>query len=503
MESGLVHSGPLFLYIYRVKNIVFILIGILFIVEVNAQPKTLYGIKKSKLISIILLDSSFHSYYMDETPVTYEDFKIYVRAGGTKTAYWYYESYNIDEQPVTGISWFHAVDYCNWRSKCEGLKPVYFVTDTLDEYGYPVYRKDSLANGYRLPGREEFFIAGRAKENMNYTIINESIHYPWGNTFFDSSLTDYRSNIDIDSGMKSTQWWRLAPVKSQYKNAFGLYNVCGNNWHWCDDGNSKTKNIIGASWGTIDPRKASLYYNSHCIPGNYNYDIGFRCVKNISEVTDSILKFDTTIQYEFYKPLSSQIKNEITDFYGQDFNNQLAKFIGDSYPECINFQMKVDQQEILNPESMAELIIKVCKRNNINPLFLTTIMISESGFGSVSFPRWYNNPMAFHWQNKLMANGEPVYESLPGKKNRKYKTLEDGFEAFCKGIRRDLYYKAAKKNLDAFHLIYVGYRADEWMNTMTRIYRDIAGVRFEPKFPEGDAGKFIYTDWETIKMRIK
>ena len=107
------------------------------------------------------------------------------------------------------------------------------------------------------------------------------------------------------------------------------------------------------------------------------------------------------------------------------------------------------------------------------------------------------------WQNKLMVNGYPTYENKPGKINRKYKTLEEGFEMFCKGIRRDLYYKAAKKNLDAFHLSYVGYRADEWMNTMTRMYRDIAGVRFEPEFPEGDAGKYIYTDWEEVKNGMK
>jgi len=492
---------PLFLYIYRVKNLVLFIFGILLFVEVIAQPNTLYGLKTSKLIYPFFPGESF---YMDETPVTYEDFKIYVRSGGTKTAYWHYESYNINEQPVTGISWHHAADYCNWRSKCEGLKPVYYVSDSLDNYGYPIYEKDSTANGYRLPDICEWQRAQLGSCNLNPTSYLQ--HFPWGFGFYDyPPLQDNRSNIDIDSGMKSTEWWRLAPVKSQFKNVFGIYNVCGNNWHWLDNEvkNSSSKMIVGGSWGTIDPYKAGLNYFSWCIPGNYNYDIGFRCVKNTKGISDSIIKFDTTIQHDFYKPLSSQIKNEITDFYGEDFKIKLAKFIGDSYPECINFQMKVDQQEILNPESMAELIIKVCKRNNINPLFLTTIMISESGFGSVSFPRWYNNPMAFHWQNKLMANGEPVYESLPGKKNRKYKTLEDGFEAFCKGIRRDLYYKAAKKNLDAFHLIYVGYRADEWMNTMTRIYRDIAGVRFEAKFPEGDAGKFIYTDWKEIKKNLK
>jgi sulfatase modifying factor 1 len=490
---------PFFLYIYRVKNLVLFVIGILFLVEVIAQPKTLYGLKTSKFIPATgILTESF---YMDETPVTYNDFKIYVRAGGEKTAYWFYESYNINEQPVTGISWHHAADYCNWRSKCEGLKPVYFVTDSLDEYGYRIYEKDSFANGYRLPTADEFKYAAFDSVYCKITTQGNYLYkyYPWGINFYGSLLNDdFRSNIDIDSGMKSTKWWRLAPVKSQFRNSFGLYNVCGNNWHWSDDWKLKSQGkkwIIGGGWGVIDTMHVKIGYVSWCSPGNYNYDIGFRCVKNISGITDSIIKFDTTIQYDFYKPLSSQIKNEITDFFGEEFKNRLAKFIGDSYPECINFHMKVDEQEILNPESMAELIIKVCKRNNIHPLFLTTIMISESGFGSVSFPRWYNNPMAYMWQNKLMEKGEPVYENMPGKRNRKYKTLEEGFEAFCKGIRRDLYYKAAKKNLDSFHLIYVGYRADEWMNTMTRIYHDIAGVRFEPKFPEGDAGKFIYTDW--------
>lgn len=466
-----------------------------FFVEVNAQPKTLYGLKTSKLIPD---NSSVGSFYMDETPITYEDFKIYVRAGGQKTAYWEYESYNINEQPVTGISWHHAVDYCNWRSKCEGLKPVYEKTDSLDNYGYPIYSRDPSANGYRLPFTDEFTVAAIGKEFKG--------NYPWGYYFLDSvTHLDSRGNIDIDSGMKSTDWWRLASVKSQYKNSFGMYNMCGNNWHWCEDWNYKThsKKLKGGGWGVIVPGHARIQYESWCIPGNYNYDIGFRCVKNISGISDSVVEIDTTIRHEFYKTLSSQLKTEVKDFYSADFISLLSDFIADSYPECINFQMKVDEQEILDAPDLAALIVKVCQRNNINPLFLTSIMISESGFGTVSFPRWYNNPMAYMWQNKLMANGYPTYENKPGKINRKYKTLEEGFEMFCKGIRRDLYYKAAKKNLDAFHLIYVGYRADEWMNTMTRIYRDIAGVRFESKFPEADAGKYIYTDWEQIKLTLK
>lgn len=456
----------------------------------NAFPQhsTLYGLKTMKLIQG---DGNMHSFYMDETPVTYSDFIIYVRAGGTKNAYWLYDSYNIPEQPVTGINWFHAADYCNWRSIVENLDPVYSITDSLDNWGYPVYKINSSANGYRLPTSLEFEYASRGKEKY--------INYPWGESFIDS-LTNY----DTDRGYKSTRYWRLAPVKSQHKNSYGLFNICGNNWHWCDDWKKdlrSSKMLKGGSWGSLDSTFLRMSYSSHSSPGNYNYDIGFRCVRLAQGVQDSIAGIDTTVKYTFYTHLVSKNDSAITDFYSEAFTLKLARFIRDNYPECIHFLYKIDEQEILDPFTMASIIVNSCKKNSINPLFLASIMISESGFATVSFPRWYNNAMAYHWQNKLMANGYPVYESLPGKKNRKYKILADGFNAFCLGIRRELYYKAAKKNLDAFHIIYVGYRADEWMNTLSRIYRDVGGVRFEPLFPNGDAGKYIYTDWDKIKTQ--
>ncbi len=434
---------------------------------------------------------SLSSFYMDETPVTYEDFIIYVRAGGMKNAYWNYESYNIPVQPVTGINWFQAIDYCNWRSTCEGLDPVYLVTDSTDTWGYPIYIANHSANGYRLPTSTEFEHAAKGKEGY--------LNYPWGEAFIDS-LTNY----DTDRGFKSTKWWRLAPVKSQYKNSYGLYNVCGNNWHWCNDwktNQASVKLLKGGSWGSIDSSSLKIGYTSHSSPGNYNYDIGFRCVRRAAGIKDSIVKIDTTLQYSFYKNLISKNDSVIVDFYSEIFTQRLARFIGNNYPECIHFLCKIDEQEKLDPLSMARLIVSSCKQHSINPLFLASIMVSESGFATVSFPRWYNNAMAYHWQNKLMANGYPVYESLPGKKNRKYKILADGFNAFCLGIRRELYYKAAKKSLDSFHLIYVGYRADEWMHTLSRVYRDVGGVRFEPLFPNGDAGKYIYTDWDKIKVQ--
>lgn len=431
-------------------------------------------------------------FYMDETPVNYTDYYTYVRAGGAKNAYWSYTSYNIPDQPVTGISWHDAVTYCNWRSSCENLEPVYTKTDSVDTWGYPIYHRNTEANGYRLPTSAEFEFAALAGQQLDY---------PWGNTFSDSL-----ANYDNDRGHQTTAWWRLATVHSQFRNAFGLYNMCGNNWHWCDDWKTEghTKYLKGGSWGTVEPKLLKSSLSSHSSPGNYNYDIGFRCVRTVIGVNDTIQVYDTLKPFLFERMRSDFVRiPPLNSCYDSLFTDRLAAFLSDNYPESIYFLQQVDSQNVITPFQLAEKLVSVCKKHRINPLFLTAIMISESGCGTVSFPRWYNNPMAYHWQNKLMVNGYPVYEAKPGKQNRKYARLEDGFHAFCKGIRRDLYYKGARKNLDSFHMIYVGYRADEWMNTLSRVYRDVGGWRLEATYPISDAGALIYTDWKTIKQSLK
>ena len=102
--------------------------------------------------------------------------------------------------------------------------------------------------------------------------------------------------------------------------------------------------------------------------------------------------------------------------------------------------------------------------------------------------------MAYHWQNALMKNGLPTYESAPSR-NRKYKNLETGFREFAKGIKKDIYIKAAQRDLNTFHLLYVGYRADEWLYTISKVYKDVLGIKLEPHSPVNNIGEYIYTDW--------
>ena len=464
-------------------------------IERNNLPAVIYGLKKMILISggnFLMGDSDSNfldehpvhnvkisSFYMDETPVTYEDFKKYIDAGGTKSRYWEYETYNQPENPITGINWYHAINYCNWRNVIEGLS----------------------VDGYRLPTEAEFEYAARGGL--------EEKNFPWGDEF-NSSL----ANFDNEKGVMKDDWWRLVKVKDTPPNNYGVYGMSGNVWQWTNDWydqnyyerspkdnpagpeTGRTKVLRGGSWGSISSDYLRNAKRSYTVPDNYNYDIGFRCVRPAKGKILENPKVDEKTKYQFYQyPIFSENKPFEMDIYSKEFIDRLSQFIADYYPNSIYFQTKIDEQEIINPEQIAELIVEVSKEYNLNPLFLTGVMAAESGFGTVSFPRWYNNPMAYHWQNALMKNGLPTYEANPSH-NRKYKDLKSAFREFSKGIKRDIYLKSAQKDLNTFHLLYVGYRADEWMYTISKIYRDVLGIRLEPHFPTKDVGKHIFTDWK-------
>jgi len=453
-------------------------------VDISEFPKVINSIKK-----MVLVSGGTFTFYMDETPVTYEDFQKYIEEGGTKSRYWEYETYNQPENPVTGVDWYQAVDYCNWRSEIEGLSPTYKLTNQSDSFGYPLWELDISADGYRLPTEPEFEYAGSGG------LVDKS--FPWGNEF-DPSFANY----DNERGEMKGKWWRLSKIKDTPSNNYGLYGMSGNIWQWTNDWYilNHTKILKGGSWGSISPDDLKIKAKSYAAPSHYNYDIGFRCIrpvknkKSISPTPHLNLK----APHKFYQYKTTYPKNPIQiDVYSEEFINLLTQFIAEHYPNSIYFQTKIDKQEIIAPKQMAKEIVETAKEYNIHPLFLIGVMAAESGFRTVSFPRWYNNPMAYHWQNALMKNGLPTYEANPSR-NQKYKDLKSAFREFSKGIRKDIYLKAAQKDLDTFHLLYVGYRTNEWMYTISKVYRDALGIKLEPHEPAENVGKLIYTDWNSL-----
>ena len=457
------------------------------------------------------------AYYMDETPVTYRDYRVYLgdwraarpSAPVPRLAYWKYDSYNRPDQPVTGITWFEAACYCDWRGGRHGLGPAYAHSGRVDDWGYPVWTARG-GDSVRLPTEAEFERAARGGLDR--------ANFPWGDEF-DPAWANFDEGHGF-RGRAAGRWWRLARVQDQRPNAYGLFGMSGNVWEWTGDFHGPyrrgwftprnptgprtgaTRVTRGGSWGSPDQSGLRVSRRSFAAPDLYNYDIGFRCVMPASargklttnassprEIGPSCLTRD------FTRPRTPDRVYLRRADLDESFRERLGRYIGERFPESIYFHEQVDAQPVITPRELADLIVDVSLEHDLHPLFLTGIMISESGLGTVSFPRWFNNPMAYHWGNWKMRYGAPFYE--PRKyRNRRYRTLGEAFAIFSRGIRRKLYIDAARRDLYRFHMVYVGYEAREWMRTLSRVYRDVAGVDFSEHSPLSGAGRYIYLDWE-------
>ena len=150
--------------------------------------------------------------------------------------------------PVTDVSWYDAVEYCNLLSKKEGLAPAYDIDkNRKDPNNLLTARDDPLkwlvtwdrkANGYRLPTEAEWECACKAGTTTPY------------NTGF----LIYHHDASFE---------KLLPVGSFPPNPWGLYDMHGNGYEWCwdwyDDYTVKTEtDPTGEVSGRYRVRRSSI-----------------------------------------------------------------------------------------------------------------------------------------------------------------------------------------------------------------------------------------------------
>jgi formylglycine-generating enzyme required for sulfatase activity len=120
--------------------------------------------------------------------------------------------------PVNTLSWYEAAEYCNWLSEKAGIAPSQWCYPIKFESGMIVPGDSVDRHGYRLPTEAEWEYCCRA--------ATETAR-PFGDS--DDVLPRYALT-------SMTPGDRTRPVGRLLPNEFGLFDILGNVWEWCHDG---------------------------------------------------------------------------------------------------------------------------------------------------------------------------------------------------------------------------------------------------------------------------
>jgi formylglycine-generating enzyme required for sulfatase activity len=105
-----------------------------------------------------------------------------------------------DSHPVVCVSWDDAKAYAKWLSGRTG-------------------------KNYRLPSEAEWEYACRAATRTSF----------WWGSSISTQQANYDGTLILGGGRKGEYRERTVPVKSFEPNPWGLYQVHGNVWEWCED----------------------------------------------------------------------------------------------------------------------------------------------------------------------------------------------------------------------------------------------------------------------------
>jgi len=185
-----------------------------------------------------------------------------------------------EDHPVVDVSWFDALEYCNWRSLKEGLDPVYSIEGRSVSANF-------ASNGYRLPTEAEWERACRAGTTAA-TAFGETLSFTQANVFGDYPFDPHA--IDLMPVVGGT-----FPCGSYPPNAWGISDMHGNVAEWCWDRygpygiaaetdpvgalSGKFRVMRGGSWDDSGIKFRSAARSSG-IPDYAGPGVGFRVARN-------------------------------------------------------------------------------------------------------------------------------------------------------------------------------------------------------------------------------
>jgi formylglycine-generating enzyme required for sulfatase activity len=225
------------------------------------------------------------SFYMGKYELTQAQYQAII---GTNPSRFGFKGKN---RPVEGVSWNNAVEFCKKLSQKTGKnRPVEGVSwNNAVEFCKKLSQK--TGKNYRLPSEAEWEYACRAGTITPF-YFGESIT---------PDLVNYNGNYTYASATKGKDRQQTTDVGTFPPNSFGLYDMHGNVWEWCQDdyknnyinaptdGSALTspswsgkmlrgKMLRGGSWGYGPGICRSAYRYNDGYLGFDGNNIGFRVV---------------------------------------------------------------------------------------------------------------------------------------------------------------------------------------------------------------------------------
>ena len=241
-----------------------------------------------------------NGFFMDDGEITFEEYDAFcmsIKKPLTKD-----ENWGRGKRPVINISWYDAIEYCNWRSTQDGLQLCYninkFVKDpnnfnNSDRLVWSISFNVS-ANGYRLPTEAEWEFAARTRD--------QKIRFGNGRNKADPKEMNFMATPYIDAISNSGTPRQQSVETAQFEpNKLALYDLSGNVQEWCWDWydpiwyqsiqeNNSTNNPIGPNAGLYRTLRGGSWKSSALAcrisarqpmrADLFASDIGFRCVRN-------------------------------------------------------------------------------------------------------------------------------------------------------------------------------------------------------------------------------
>ena len=165
------------------------------------------------------------------------------------------------EDPAINVSWEDARAFCKWLGAREGRE-------------------------YRLPTDAEWSAAVGLIHETGSNPHEKDSHvketYPWGNSWppAPNSGNYGASRMGPNDGFEKT-----SPVGKFPANPYGLYDMGGNVWQWCEDyyDNTPRRRVLrGGAWNSSTQQIMLSSFRYYAAPTDASESIGFRCVTSAS-----------------------------------------------------------------------------------------------------------------------------------------------------------------------------------------------------------------------------